>query len=690
MEFFDVLFPINLNPLTYRCPDTLSDTVEPGMIVSAPLKNRTAKGVIVGKSLMIPHGNVRDIQKVYGDAPVLSNNMINLLRWMSEYYLSEQGFVLKNMLPKEAFKKVKQRKTLTRGVTKGLKGAEEDHPLNIINVNNNIVSATIDSIHKNAYRTFLLHAPSSVYEYSFLIKMLSGIENVILLVPEIAFIKNLLPLLKERFGERVCLFHSGLSSGKRSEAIERILSCCSDMVLGTRSAVFAPLKKVSFIVVLHEHSCSYKQEGGLCYSGRDIAVKRGYFERATVLLSSVCPSIESLYNCRTGKYTLLKPSDDVKKPGIRIVDMRYEKLLKPYLSKTVIDASARYIKNDKKVMFVINRRGYSTLLQCMDCNYVEGCPYCGIPLVLHKTDTANGHGLRVLKCHYCGYITRVPDSCGRCKGYNMRLLGAGTQRVQEDIEGLIGTKTLRIDSDRTRKKSEIEDLIGASLRGDFKIIVGTKLMTRRLGPESGSGSRGFSMAAVLKTDLFLNLPDFRSAEKAYQEILFIVDKIEPHGEIFIQTRMPQNYLFKYLKNYDYSSFVKEELHRRRVLMYPPYSRLLLIKFISKRDIFVELTEIIKKTKKIIPAHPPSIPPLPRGDTGGLKREGGNNKMKRMDDKVEIIGPDVKKNISGKYELKLLLKSPVRGELHSVARTFLEAFKDLKDVKIRIDVDPISI
>ena len=645
MEFFDVLFPINLGPLTYRCNEALSDIVKPGMIVSAPLKNKSTKGIIMGKSLAVPSGDVKDIQRFHSDAPVLSGNMINLIKWMSEYYLTEPGIVLKNMLPKEAFTRVKPRKTKIPPHPPFLKGGWGDYPLNIININDSTVSSLMDSINKNVYRTFLFHTPSSIYEYSFLTKILTGIENAILLLPEVSLINSLYPLLNESFGERVCLFHSGLSKGKRSESIERILSGHSDIVLGTRSAIFAPMKKVSLIAVLHEHSCSYKQEGGLHYSGRDVAVMRGYFERTTVLLSSICPSIESLYNCKSGKYTLLKALDDIKKPRVRIIDMRYEKLLKPYLSKTVIDASKRYIKNDKKVMFVINRRGYSTLLQCTDCNHIEECPDCRIPLVFHKQDMS-------MKCHYCGYIiSQIPESCSRCKGYNLKLLGAGTQRVQEDIEELIGIKTLRLDSDKAQKRSEIEELIGAKFRNDGRIIVGTKLLTRRLGLTGG-----FSMAAILNTDLFLNLPDFRSAEKTYQEISSITDKIEPHGEIFIQTRMPQNYLYKYLKNYDYTSFFTEELNRRKALLYPPYSKLLLIKFTSKRNISKEISAIIGKIKE----------------------------------EVEILGPSTSKNTQGKNEFKLLLKSSIREKLHSVARTFMKSFKDSKEVMIRVDVDPISI
>jgi len=654
MEYFDVLFPINLGPLTYKCSDELLDIAKPGMIVSAPLKNRTAKGIIVGKSLTVPLVDVKDIRRINSDVPVLSSNMINLLIWMSEYYLAEQGFVLKNMLAKEAFTKVKQRKAkippnppippFVKGGLRGiLKGGRGDYPLNIIN--DSMVSDLIDSINKKTYRTFLLRTPSSAYEYSFLIKILGGINNAILLFPEVSLVNNVYPLLSERFGERVCIFHSGLSSGKRSEAIERILSGHSDIVVGTRSAVFAPLKKVSLIAALHEHSGSYKQEGGLCYSGRDVAVKRGYFEGATVLLSSVCPSIGSLYNCSTGKYNLLDPAGYIKKPKIRVIDMRHEKLLKPYLSKKVVNASQRYIKNNNKVMFVINRRGYSTLLQCMDCNYIEECPDCRIPLVFHKQDMS-------MKCHYCGYIlSDVPDSCGRCKGYNIKFLGAGTQRIQEDIEELLGIKTLRLDSDRSQKRLEIEALIGDILRDESRIIIGTKLMTKRLGIVGE-----FSMAAILNTDLLLNLPDFRSAEKTFQEISLITDKIEPCGEVFIQTRMPQHYLFKYLRNYDYPSFFKEELHRRKSLNYPPYSRLLLIKFLTKRNLLTELSEIVEK----------------------------------IDIDVEVLGPTLSKNIQGKIELKLLLRSSLQEKLHSAAKIFIQTFKNSKEVKIKVDVDPMSI
>ncbi|MGQ9570328.1 MAG: replication restart helicase PriA, partial [Thermodesulfovibrionales bacterium] len=402
-----------------------------------------------------------------------------------------------------------------------------------------------------------------------------------------------------------------------------------------------------------------------------------------VLLSSISPSTESFYNCRKCKYTLIRPNEYVKKTKVRILDIKQEKFLKPYLSKTTVEASKKYIQNNKKIMFLINRRGHSTLFQCIECNYIEECPHCKIPLVLHKINVLPSHGSRILKCHYCGYVSGVPERCSRCQGYHIKLLGAGTQKVQEDIESLMGIKTLRIDSDAIRKRADIREVIDSLYRDDVKIIIGTKLLTAKLPPETSTWSTSISMAAILNADHLLNLPDFRATEKAFQEIATIIDKIEPQGEILIQTKIPYHYLYKCIKKNDYNTFFKEELARRNPLNYPPFSRLLLINFISKRDIFEQLSEIVNKTIK-------TFPPLLKGDKEEAKRGKIDNETKITDYKVEILGPSRAKNRSGENEFKILLKSSVRGTIHSIARKLIEPFKDSRDVKIKVDVDPISI
>lgn len=641
MEIYDVVFPVNVGPLTYRCPEELEGRVEPGMIVSAPLRNKIAKGMVLRKSFARQTATLKDIRQVHEDAPAFSSSMITLLKWISEYYLAREGLVLKNMLRREAFTKVRKRASKSRAQSTVRKTGWENH---ICEIKSGHAEPVIDSMNSDLYRTFLLQAPSSAYEYLFILNLLQRARNILLLVPELTVINTIYPTFRKLFGERLCLYHGELSRGSLSESIENIVSGRSDIVLGTRSAVFAPLKKVSLIVVADEHNSSYKQEPSPCYNGRDVAVMRGFIEKATVMLSSICPSIDSLHNCRSGKYTLIAPEPCKQKPRIRVLDMRYEKLLRPYLSKSIVDAAAGYSGKGKDVMFLMNRRGHSTFLQCLDCDHVEVCPSCSIPLVFHKQDMT-------IKCHYCGYmLPKLPETCPKCRGYNLKLMGAGTQKLQEDIEDLLAVKTLRLDSDKVKKKPGKDDIKRSAAGDAGRIIIGTKLMTKRLDI-----AEKFTMAAILNSDIYLNLPDFRSAEKAYQELACAIDKVEPDGEVFIQTRMPGNYLYKHLKNHDYGTFFKEELRKRKALLYPPYSRLLLIRFICNKDILKELAKIDKAAAEI-----------------------------------EILGPYTVRNRRGGKEVRLLLKSPVRGKLHSFARSLIEMFKDSKDVRVKADVDPIVI
>lgn len=645
MDYYDIVFPVSIGALTYRCPEALSGHLNPGMMVRARLKNSITTGIVFRKTPEKPSGTIKDITEVCSSIPVLSGSMIHLLQWMSDYYMAEQGLVLKNILPREVFEKASLEK-MRRAKNSLVQNQEPsaDHPVPVA-VDEAMTRDVAASIINAAYNTFLLHAPSSVYAHSFLLKTIADARNGIILVPEIYLLKPLYALLRDHFGQRVCLFHSELSKGMRREAAERILSSQCDIVLGTRSAVFAPLKKVSFIAVLEEHNSSYKQESSPCYSGRDVAVMRGFFDKATVLLTSVSPSVESLYNCKTGKYVYLKPSYAMNMPRVRILDMRYEKHIRPYLSKSVVETAKKHMANEAKLLFVVNRRGYATLFQCNDCNHVEECPACQIPLVYHKQDMT-------LKCHYCGYLqAKIPALCRKCKGHDIQLRGAGTQRVQEDIEQIFGVRSVRLDSDKAGRKSARREKSLSGVMDGNSIMIGTKLVTRRLDADVT-----FSMAAILNADSFLNLPDFRSAEKAYQEFTAVMDKIDRGGEILIQTRMPQHHLFRGIKQNNYELFFQEELEKRKALLYPPFSRLILLRCISRRDLNTELS--------------------------GNRTQPGSD--------VEVLGPSVSKNMKGEYEYKLLLKSPNRIALHSAARVMSEKFRNKRDVRVRIDVDPQAI
>jgi primosomal protein N' (replication factor Y) len=633
VHYVDIVFPVNLRPLTYKCPEHLAGLLRPGMIVSAPLRNKTAKGVILDINVSPPAGPIKELSSVDSDFSVLGKGMLKLLLWMSDYYIASEGSILQQMVQKELFTGTKARKTTNK---------PQSSRFNLLDVSGEETSRIIESAADRRYRTFLLRAPSTNYEYSFISALLhSALRNVIVIFPEVSHAETFYSTVAESLQERACLLHGEISRGRRSGYLEGILSGKHDIVIGTRAALFAPMKTVSLIAVLREDNSSYKLEEGIRYNIRDVAVMRGFIEKSTVLLSSVTPSVDSSFNALTQKYISLKPTLQARRPRITIIDMRYARKIKPGISKEVFDAARNKLKAKKKIMFVTNRRGYSTLLLCADCGHEERCDNCNIPLVMHKDEKS-------LKCHYCGKVRAIPQRCGRCGGLHLELLGSGTQRVQEEIEELFGVGAIRFDSDGVTKKSEVRELLGSLSADSSNVIIGTKMMTKRIGP-----AEKFSLAAVLNTDAYLNFPDFRASEKAYRELATVIDLAEPGGDVMVQTRLPQNSLFHHLKKGDYDAFIKEELAARKELAYPPYSKLMKITVSGNSrmaDAFV-----------------------------GKIRDVGKG--------IEVLGPVSSKNKKGGDEFSIFLKSGSRKPLNEAARSVLRGYEGVKGIRIIIDVDP---
>ena len=632
-SYFDILFPVNLGPLTYRCPERLVRNARPGMIVSAPLKSRITKGILLGESSAPPPGRIKELSEIPGDSPVLSMGMLKLLRWMADYYLAPEGVVLKYTVPAEIFSRTKPR---------GKRGESgTDVSAAIADIPHADISPIAESLAARRYHTFLLHAPSSRYEYSAVSSLLGPARNAVVLLPEVAHADFLYKALRSPLRERACLLHGEMPKGRRSENMERILSGKYDIVIGTRPALFAPLKDISLLLVLHEQSDSYKLDEGFRYHLRDVAVMRGFLERCTVVLSSSTPSFNSYFNALSKKYTLVSPASREKLPKIRTVDMRFEKKAGRNISKTVFDAARRCVREEKKIMFVVNRRGYSTLVLCNECGHTEDCPRCRIPMVMHNKEG-------VLKCHYCGRERTAPDQCSKCGSFKLELLGSGAQRLQEDIENLLGVPVYRFDSDAVRKRSQISEIRGLLAGGGAKVVVGTKMMTRHLGI-----SETFAMAAVLGGDAAMNLPDFRADEKAFMELSSVLELVGAGGELIIQTRFPEKALFRHLKEGDYPTFVKEELALRQTLLYPPYRKLLQIRFSGKK----EVADRIAKTL---------------GAAAGP---------------VEVLGPAVVKNKKGIDEFSFLLKAQDRNVLKNAAQAVIRNCGSGEGANIFIDVDP---
>ena len=632
MQCYDVLFPISLGPLTYICPEALAEIAQPGLVIQAPLKNTLTRGIILDKNPYPPKAPLKELQAVPGEPVLLSKPLLRLLRWMSDYYIAPEGLVLKQTLPAELFTRTQPRK--------GKKEPSFQEGIAFMDIGPEVVLDITAAVRSNKYTGLLLHAPSVLYEYSIVSNLLDTVKNVIVLLPDVGQSNLLYDAVRVKHEERACLLHGEQTKGKRSENIEGILSGRYDIVIGTRAALFAPMKKVSLIIVLNEHSQSYKTEEGVRYNMRDVAVMRGFIEKTAVLLSSITPSIDSYFNAITNKYKMLRPSLDIRRPSIRIADMQFEKKIRHGFSKPVYNAALKHIRKNDRIMFVINRRGYSSMLLCKECAHVVKCRECDIPMVFHKTDNT-------LKCHYCSKSQSVPERCPRCKGHNFELLGSGTQQVQEYIEELFGKTTMRFDSDNVKKKSEKEDL-ARLISGDYsRILIGTKIMTNRI-----SVTDKFSMAAVLNIDSSLNLPDFRAMEKAYQELSSIIDQVGPVGEVLIQTRFSSTPLFKHLRGNDYASFAREELQMRKDLGYPPYAKLLKITFPGP-----EVSERVIKT------------------------------VRDSEPEIGILGPIVDKDRKGAENFSIILRSSDRKKLNTAARKVLNTFGRSRKIQIRIDVDP---
>ncbi|TAN38785.1 MAG: primosomal protein N' [Nitrospirae bacterium] len=632
MKCYDILFPLAIGPLTYLCPDELAHKAEPGMLVSAPVRNKIVQGILLSKNADPPAGPLKQLADIHGETPALSKGMLRLLAWMSDYYIAKPGVILKQTVPAELFERTKQR---------GRKDLPDGGELTLPEVRQEDLLPVTGSVSEKKYRTFLLHSPSDLYEYAAVASLLQTATNAVVVVPEIARAETLFHELDRLYPGRVCMLHSDMARGRRSEYMEGILSGKYDIVVGTRMALFAPLKKVSLIALLHEPSSFYKMEEGILYHVRDAAVMRGFFEKTTVLLSSVSPSIDSYYNALSGKYTLIRPEADIGRPRPTIVDMRFSKKASPAVSKEAAMLAGSRLRAGKNVMFVINRKGYSSLL-CRECENTEACPDCSIPLVMYKEE-------KVLRCTYCGKKQAIPLLCSRCRSPKLEPIGSGTERIQEQIEGLLKTTAVRFDSDLIKKRTDVIKLLETIKDGQPNLLIGTKLLTTHLTPR-----HMFSLVVVLNIDASMNFPDFRATEKTYMELASIREHIEPGGSMIIQTRAPGHYLLTCFKNGEYQAFVSEELRIRRSLLFPPFSRFLNIKVSGRTDIS---GSIAKATKE-------------------------------ADAQIDVLGPVEGRDRKRGIEISLLLKSADRKALNRVARKAIGRYEGRRDVRITIDVDPV--
>ena len=527
------------------------------------------------------------------------------------------------------------------------------------------ITAKID---QRSYATFLLHGitgsgKTEIYIKAIRAALIKGL-SAMMLVPEIALTPIFSRRLRAEFGESLAMLHSSLSEGERNDEWRRIRNTQARVVIGTRSAVFAPLADIGLIIVDEEHDTSYKQDETPRYSGRDTAIMRANQAGAVVVLGSATPSIESYANAKNGKYIYLhlqtrygeRPLARVETIDMREVFKRHGK--QQIFSDELREAIEQNHARGKQAMILLNRRGYSSFVLCRSCGLAVGCPNCDVTLTYHRFDAS-------LQCHYCGYIRPVPKTCDACEGQYIHYVGLGTEQLEARLKEMYPRMNIaRLDRDTSRRRGGFEQIIMEFASGGIDLLVGTQMIAK------GHDFPNVTLVGVISVDAGLGLPDFRAAERTFQLLTQVSGRAgrgDKPGRVIIQTYHPEHYAIQCARTQGYEQFYQREIQFRRTMSYPPFSALINILIHDKN------LERARQTAAALAHH---------------LRETADER------KLRILGPAPAplSRLKGEHRIQVLIKAQNR----SSAREGLDIAMDRLEAEshnprsISIEVDPISL
>jgi len=732
----------------YLVPSELEGQVEVGTRVKVPFGPRQVMGVVTAVVDESPHTNLRAIAKVIGRQSLVTPKVLQLARWIGEYYCCAPETALKSVLPEavrkeqegwrerlvvrllqihvempkltkrqqdlwniiEEWREIPLQKlielagttgdTVRRLEDKGLIVIEnqisERDPYEhenilpteklVLNVEQTTALAAIngalDKLNeegrtKNAEGkadTFLLHGvtgsgKTEVYLQALAHTLEQG-KGAIVLVPEISLTPQTVERFKARFSSGKCqtlvaVLHSHLSSGERHDEWHKIRQGRARIVIGARSAIFAPVEPLGLIIVDEEHEYSYKQEESPRYHARDVAVYRGQKEGAVVVLGSATPSMESYYNVKRGKYQLLEMptrADDKQMPVVRVIDMRSEAKKEkgiPVFSNRLKEAMHQRLEKKEQTILFLNRRGYSSSLQCPKCGYVAECPNCSVSLTYHRR-------AQELRCHTCGHFAPAPVRCpnNECRDPAIRYAGLGTERVEETLVKLFPKAVIRrMDSDTLKRKEDYRTILGEFRRGKIDILVGTQMIAK------GLHFPNVTLVGIIHADLGLHMPDFRAGERTFQLLTQVSGRAgrgDVEGEVVVQAFTPFHPAIQYARRHDYVGFYEQEIEFREQLKYPPLTRVALLTMKGRNEDKVkfsadhlrnELEKRLKGWPDLVIAGPAAAP-LARAETF--------------------------------YRYQIMLRTRAMSKLSKILAEMLMAQEWPDDVTVATDIDPVDL
>ena len=740
-QFAEVAVPLHVyQTFTYRLSPEQSTDAEVGSRLLVPLGRNLVTSYIVSLLDELPASltdlDIKDAQDLVDTEPVCNPEILQLARWVSDYYACPLGEVIKAALPPgmtpksrsgAKFVKAKLRRfvrllpnpteqKLTEAQQRVLSTLAAHGPTSLQSLikTANVSASTITSLEKKAfleiyddairrdplaetfgvtdaehtltaaqssvltqieqqmnagdYSAFLLHGvtgsgKTEIYMRA-MNKALSLGRSSMMLVPEIALTPVFSRRLRARFGDQVAIFHSSLQKGERFDEWTRVRNGDARVVIGTRSAVFAPVKNLGLIVVDEEHESSYRQQESPYYNARDVAIVRAQKESATVVLGSATPSLESFHNARKGKYHFVSlPQRIGARPmaQAKIVDMRnvFARHGKPRVfSDELLEGIRETRERGEQSIILLNRRGYSSFILCRSCGETVQCPNCDVTLTYHRSE-------RVIVCHYCNHREAVPRVCPSCGKKYIYYVGEGTEQLEEMLKLLFpALRVARIDRDTTARRKVFEQSLADFSAGRIDTLVGTQMLAK------GHDFPNVTLVGVVSVDAGLALPDFRSAERTFQLITQVAGRAgrgDRPGRVLIQTYHPYHYALRHACAQDYEGFYEEELRYRQNHSYPP---------------FVALASLL--------VHGPDLGKV-RNDSLELRKQLDLVNHER---KCRVLGPAPAplSRLKGEHRFQLLIKSRSRKDLREIADAAIRAVADggVNLRSINLEIDPVSI
>ncbi|MGM0442986.1 MAG: replication restart helicase PriA [Fibrobacterota bacterium] len=717
-----VAFPMAVVGLyDYRVPADLADAVEPGMPVKVPLRSRTIWGIVVLLKDKSRISGVRDIIEVRREGwNRSSRSLVDLYKWIAAYYHTPLGQVFKPVLKKgvtgvrektrltytvqsvapdvltqkqrEAWTVLTQcRGTLSRsrlqkefGLTdymisalekKGVLRRSAEQILRGIQIKESAAEisegeltreqrhAVSGILKEGAGKAHLLHGitgSGKTLVYQELAKeILQRGESVIILVPEISLTPQTVSRFSRALSADIALMHSRMSDGERRDSMEQMVSGQKRVIIGARSTILVPVLNPGLIIVDEEHEASYKQNSPRPrYNARDVAIMRGLFQNAVVVLGSATPSMESAYNSRNGKYHLWELRHrfgGARLPKVRVINMRKEVEERGNyhpVSEALAARIGQSLARQRQVILLLNRRGFSTVLICSACGKGRECPHCSVNLIYHRVGD-------LAKCHHCGYTDTPERSCPECGGKEILFKGTGIQKIEDHLVELFPHgRILRMDQDTTRRKGGHADIITAFERKEADILLGTQMVAK------GLNFHGVDLVGVIQADIGLSLPDFRAGERLFQLLTQVAGRAgrsDSLGEVYIQTNAPQERAIRCAAAQDYHSFYAEEIEDRRALLYPPFGRIVRILVKAREE--AAAAQLANGIAAFFNTAPRGV--------------------------LRVLGPvpaGIAK-VKGEYRYTLMLKSPFVKALHEQLNRLESGVTPVRGASFTVDVDP---